>query len=34
MSYTEAVDKLEKSGQKFEHPVKWGLTCKLNTKGT
>ncbi|MCB2154696.1 asparagine--tRNA ligase [bacterium] len=25
LTYTEAVDILEKSGEKFEYPVKWGL---------
>jgi asparaginyl-tRNA synthetase len=25
MTYTEAISALEKSGQKFEYPVKWGL---------
>ena len=25
LSYTEAVDLLEQSGEKFEYPVKWGL---------
>jgi asparaginyl-tRNA synthetase len=25
LTYTEAVDLLEKSGQKFEYPVKWGI---------
>src|SRR3712207_7942764 len=25
LSYTEAIDILEKSGKKFEYPVKWGI---------
>lgn len=25
ISYTEAVSRLEQSGEKFEHPVKWGM---------
>jgi asparaginyl-tRNA synthetase len=28
ISYTEAVDILEKSGEKFEYPVKWGLALQ------
>lgn len=30
VSYTEAVEKLEKSGEKFEYPVSWG--CDLQTE--
>ena len=30
MSYTEAVERLEKSGQKFEFPVEWG--CDLQSE--
>ncbi len=25
MTYTEAIDLLEKSGQQFDYPVKWGI---------
>lgn len=25
LTYTEAIDKLEKSGQKFEYPIEWGV---------
>jgi asparaginyl-tRNA synthetase len=28
ISYTDAVDILEKSGEKFEYPVKWGLALQ------
>ena len=34
VSYTEAVDILAKSGQKFEYPVFWAATCRPSTSAT
>ncbi|MFO0555398.1 MAG: asparagine--tRNA ligase [Polyangiaceae bacterium] len=30
MTYTEAVELLKKSGEKFEHPVEWGLSLQTD----
>ncbi len=30
MTYTEAVDRLKRSGQAFEHPVEWGLPLQTD----
>ena len=34
MGYTEAIEILKKSGQKFEFPVNWGLDLQAEHEGT
>ncbi len=34
ISYTEAVDVLEKCGEKFDYPVEWGIDLQTNMKDT
>ncbi len=33
VTYTEAIDLLQKADEKFNYPVSWGSTCRPSTSG-